>query len=97
MKMRLRDSKRSIFLDCRFLFLHAAYIAPLWAAMQHPGQLRKPVYGSDGIDFDAPVVEIAGVSGQAEFHRRALREVAVADALHAPAYDPPLGVIRLVR
>src|SRR5260370_1557875 len=97
MRMRLRDSKRSIFLDCRLLFLDAADIAPLRAAMQHPCQLRKLVYGSDGVDFDAPVVEIAGVPATAESHRRSLREVAIANTLHASAYDPPLCVICLVR
>ncbi len=62
-----------------------------------PASFGKLIYGPDGIDFDAPVVQIAGVPGQPEFHRRALREVAISDALHPPPDDPPPRVICLVR
>src|SRR5450759_3433411 len=92
-RRRLRDSERSIFLDCRLLFLDAADVAPPRAAVQHAGPLRQLGYGADGVDFDAPVVEIAGIAREAKFHGRALREIAVADALHAPADEPSLCVI----
>ncbi len=60
--------------------------------VQHAGQFGEFVYGADGVDFDAPVVEIAGVAGEAEIDGGALREVAIADALHAAADEPSLGV-----
>ena len=90
--MRLRDSEGSILLDCRLLFLDAADVAPARTVVQHAGQFREFGRGADGVDFDAPVVEIAGVPGEAKFDGRALREVAVAHALHAPADEPSLRV-----
>src|SRR5664279_4824856 len=92
MRMRLRNSEGSIFLDCRLLFFDAAHVAPSRAAVQHAGQFGELGYGADGVDFDAPVVEIAGVAREPEFHGGALREVAIADARHAPTDEPSLCV-----
>src|ERR1035441_3711085 len=90
--MRLRNSERSIFLDCRLLFFDAADVAPAGAAVEHAGQLGKLVDGAGGVDFDAPFVEIAGVARETKFHGSALGEVAIAHALHAPADEPSPGV-----
>src|ERR1035437_506537 len=92
-RMRLRDSEGSIFLDCRLLFFDAADVAPLWAVVQHPREFGKFGYRADGVDFDAPVVEIAGIAREPKFNGRALREVAIAHALHAPADEPSPRVI----
>src|SRR4051812_21324750 len=89
---RLRDSEGCILLDCRLLFLDAANVAPTRAAMQHAGEFGEFGGGADGVDFDAPVVEIAGIPGEAKLDGGALGEVAIADALHAPADDPSFGV-----
>src|ERR1017187_1500408 len=92
MRMRLRDSERSIFLDCSLLFFDAADIAPPGSAVQHTGQFVKPGYGANGVDLDAAIVEIAGIAGETKFHSGPLCEVAVADALDAPADEPSLSV-----
>jgi hypothetical protein len=60
--------------------------------MQHAGQFGELASGTGGVDFDAPVVEIAGVPGEAKFEGGALREVAVAHALHTPADEPSFSV-----
>ena len=68
-----------------------------WRRPAHRARVVLEVEDAVAVCFDAPVVQIAGVPGQAEFHCRALREIAIAHALHAPADDPPLCVICLVR
>jgi len=79
----------------RFVLLHAgrplfnpADIGPCWTTAQHPGELRKPLLRPNGIDFDAAVLEIAGVARQAQRLSRFLRKIAESNALHAPV-DPP--------
>src|ERR1035437_754429 len=75
-RRRLRDSEGSIFLDCRLRFVDAADIAPPRAAVQHAGEFGKLGHGADGVDLDAPVVEVAGVARQPKFNGRPLGEVA---------------------
>jgi hypothetical protein len=60
--------------------------------VQHAGQFGEFGRGANGVDLDAPVVEIAGVAGEAKLYGRALREVALAHTLHAPADEPSLRV-----
>ena len=92
MHVRSRDSEGSIFLDCRLLFFDAADLAPSRAAVKHAGEFAKLGYRADGVDLDAPVVQVAGVARQPKFHRRPLCEVAVANSLHASADEPAFGV-----
>src|SRR5664279_4366905 len=86
--MRLRNSERSIFLDCRLLFFDAADVAPARSLVQFAGELRKLVDGAHGVNFDASVVEIAGIAREPEFGGGALGEVAITHALHAAADEP---------
>src|ERR1019366_7559218 len=92
MRMRLRDSEGSMFLDCSLLFLDAVDFAPPRAAVQHARQFGELGYRADGVDLDAPVVQIAGVARQPKLHGRPLREVAVTNSLHASADEPAFGV-----
>ena len=62
------------------------------ASLQFTGEVAKLVGGADSVDLYAPVVEIAGVAGEAELNGCALCEVAIADALHASADEPSLRI-----
>ena len=80
-------------LDRRLLFfVDAADVRPAGAAVQHAGQFGELATGADGVDFDAAVVEIAGVAGEAEFDGGALGEVAIAYALDSARDVPAAGV-----
>ena len=69
--------------DRGFLFVNAADVGPTGAAMEEAGEGGELGRGSDGVDFDAPVVEVAGVAGEAQFSGGALGEVAISDTLNA--------------
>jgi len=64
--------------------------------VQQAGELRKLVLGAHGVHFDAAIVEVAREAGQAELVGGALREIAVADALHAATNQEAARAMRLV-
>src|SRR3954454_11892662 len=88
MRSRLADTERVIFRDRRLLFVDAADVRPAGPAVEQAGERGELGCGADGVDFDAPIVEIARVAGEAELGGGVLGEVAVADALHATANIP---------
>src|SRR5271157_552860 len=73
----------------RLLLLDSADVGPSRPAMQHPGELRQLVLGTGGINFHAPVIQIAGIPAEPQLHRGPLREVSISHALDAPAHQPP--------
>lgn len=82
------DPKRAVLLNRGFLLFHAAHVGPTRAAIQDGRQLRQLVLRTRGVHFHPPVIQIAGEAGEAKLQRRPLGEVAIPDALHAPADQP---------
>ena len=77
--------------DGRLLLVNAANVGPSGTAMEESGEGGELGRWTDGVDFDAPIVEVAGVAGEAKLSGGALGEVAIADALNAAADKPAPG------
>jgi hypothetical protein len=88
MRRRLTDVEGIIGRDRGLLFLDAADIAPTRAEVEEAGEFGELGCGADGVDFDAAIVEIAGIPGEAELDGGALGKVAIPDTLDAAADDP---------
>ena len=88
MRSRLLDPERGMFQYRRLELIHATHLAPEGAAMEVSGEFLEVGSGTDGVDFDAAVIQIPGVTGEAELGGRALGEVAIPHALHAAAHEP---------
>ena len=82
--------------DRGLLFVDAADVGPSGAAMEEAGECGEFGRGTDGVDFDAPIVEVAGVAGEPEFNGGALGEVAIADTLNAAADVPAPGFLPVI-
>jgi hypothetical protein len=74
--------------NCRFLLVNAADVGPTGSAMEESGEGGELGRRTDGVDLDAPIVEVAGIPREAEFRGGALGKVAIADALDAAADKP---------
>jgi hypothetical protein len=73
------------------LLFNMADIGPAGALVEQGEVLGEQVRGADGVDFDAAVVEVAGVTPDAHPVGVVLGEVAVADPLHAAADQVTAG------
>src|SRR3954467_5323942 len=90
------DDERSIICDRGLLLFDGAHVAPSRPLAEPRGELRELPFDAYGVDFDASVIQVAGVAVQAELSRRALREVSVTDALHTAADEPAAGLLRVL-
>src|ERR1035438_9391319 len=81
------DLKNGIVVVRVFLLAQAAHVGKARALAQGSGQIGKLVGWPGGVYLHAPIVEIARIAGQTQRGCRALRVVAIADALHAPAHE----------
>jgi hypothetical protein len=74
-----------------FLFFNSADIGPARTLAEEGSEIGEFVRCSSGVHFDAAVVEIAGVAGEAEGGCGLPGEVAEADALDGSANHPAAG------
>lgn len=73
--------------------VNAMNFRPSRAMVQSSRKLRKFLFRSGGVDFDAAVIEIARETGEPELVGRTLGKVAEAHALHTPTNQPsPRGL-----
>jgi hypothetical protein len=82
------DLERSVLLHGGFLFFNSADIGPARTLAEAGGEIGEFFGWSGGVDFDASIVEIAGISGEPEGGCGVLREVAESDALDGSANHP---------
>jgi hypothetical protein len=94
MRNRLADSEGIIRCDCRLLFFYAADVGPARSTIEQAGENRELGCGADSVNFDAAVIEVAGVAGESEFDGGALGEVAIADPLDTATDIPAPGYLR---
>src|ERR1022692_301609 len=81
------DLKIGIVLGRGLLLVDAAHVGETRAFAERRGQIGKFIGRPGGVYFDASIVQIAHVAGHTQRVRHALRVVAIADALHAPAHE----------
>jgi predicted transcriptional regulator len=74
-----------------FLFFNSADIGPARTLAEAGGEIGEFIGWSGGVDFDAAVIQIAGVASETEGGCGLLGEVAEADALDASANHPAAG------
>ncbi len=67
--------------------LEAAHVGKTWALAEAGFKIFEARLCAVGVHFDAAVVQVARPTGDAGLVRRALREVAIADALHPPGNE----------
>jgi hypothetical protein len=79
------NAKGGVVMDGGFLLFDAAHVREAGAFPEEVYEFGELRGGADGVDFDAAVVEIAGVAGQTELGGGAFDEVAESDALDASA------------
>src|SRR5450755_3614798 len=80
------DLKFSVMLHGGFPLVDSAHVAESWAFAQRRGQIRKFMGWAGGVDFHAPVVQIANVSRKAQRGGCPLGIVAITDALHTAVH-----------
>ncbi len=71
-----------------FLFFNSANVGPSRALAEAGGEIGQLVVRSGGVDFDAAIIEIAGVAGESQAGSGVPGEVAETDALNASANQP---------
>ena len=80
--------KRAVRARLGRLFIDTLHFGPSGAFIEQTGQLGEFFLGAYGVDFDASIVQIASVSGEAQFGGRMLGEIPEPDALYPSANEP---------